>query len=181
MGRFDKRKDYWEHVEDLMADTAVQSMRLLPQHAKGVSCYHHSVLVSYSSFCICSVLGLDARAAARGGLLHDLYLYNWLVPSSHPGVNHAFGHPAEALKNARSRFPVSPREADIIATHMFPLTVTKIYGCLESLVVSTMDKVCAMGELLHLVPALPEQTPTRTPQTIGPRLRAYDRRLLLRL
>lgn len=77
MGRFDKRKDYWEHVEDLMADTAVQSMRLLPQHAKGVSCYHHSVLVSYSSFCICSVLGLDARAAARGGLLHDLYLYNW--------------------------------------------------------------------------------------------------------
>lgn len=172
MWSFYDRTDYWSQVEDLMEDTAVQSMRLLPQHADGISCFHHCVLVSYSSYRICSALGLDARAAARGGLLHDLYLYNWQDPRSHPGVNHAFGHPAEALKNARTRFPISPREADIIATHMFPLTITKVYGCLESLIVSTMDKLCALGELLHMTPALPERPGVQPVLLLRPRLQA---------
>ena len=57
-----------------------------------------------------------------------------------------------ALENARARFPLTGKEADIILTHMFPLTITRPYGCLESLVVSTMDKLCALAELLHLVP-----------------------------
>ena len=151
---------YLRLVADLMADTAVQSMRLLPQHVKGVSCYHHCVLVSYTSYRICAVLGLDARSAARGGLLHDLFLYNWMDRHSHPGVNHATQHPLVALKNARARFSITPMEADIIATHMFPCPLTRFYGCAESFVVSTMDKLCALAELLHLIPLLtPEELP----------------------
>ena len=143
---------YLSLVEDLLSDPAVRSMDALPQHAKGVSCLGHSLLVSYLSFRVCRFWGLDARAAARGGLLHDLYLYNWLDKSTHPEINHAFEHPRVALENARARFPLTGKEADIILTHMFPLTITRPYGCLESLVVSTMDKLCALAELLHLVP-----------------------------
>lgn len=154
MWNFKYKDEYMAQVSDLMEDTAVQSMRLLPQHVRGVSCYHHSVLVSYSGYRLCAALGLDARAAARGGLLHDLYLYNWQDKHSHPGIRHGSEHPAVALKNARARFLVTEKEADIIATHMFPWTPTKFYGCLESLVVSTMDKLCAAAELLHLVPLL---------------------------
>ena len=74
MWNFKYKNQYLNYVSDLMQDTAVQSMRLLPQHRAGVSCYHHSVLVSYASWRVCDWLGLDARAAARGGLLHDFYL-----------------------------------------------------------------------------------------------------------
>lgn len=160
MWNFKYKDDYLQQVSDLMDSTAVQAMRLLPQHVKSVSCYHHCVLVSYSSYRICAALGLDARAAARGGLLHDLFLYNWMDPHSHPGVNHALDHPAVALNNARARFPLTDKEADIIATHMFPCTITRFYGCVESFIVSTMDKLAAMAELLHLVPLItPEEIP----------------------
>ena len=45
---------------------------------------------------------------------------------------------------------------------MFPLPLTRPYGCLESFVVSTADKLCAVAELLRLVPHLtgPEETAT---------------------
>ena len=88
MWNFKYKNQYLNYVSDLMQDTAVQSMRLLPQHRAGVSCYHHSVLVSYASWRVCDWLGLDARAAARGGLLHDFYLYNWRDAASHPGIRH---------------------------------------------------------------------------------------------
>ena len=85
-----------------------------------------------------------------------------LLYTSHPWSRHAFGHPRTALENARARFPVNPTEADIILTHMFPLTITWPYRCLESLVVSTADKVCAVAELLHLTPAA-EALPAPSP------------------
>ena len=154
MWNFKYKNQYLNYVSDLMQDTAVQSMRLLPQHRAGVSCYHHSVLVSYASWRVCDWLGLDARAAARGGLLHDFYLYNWRDAASHPGIRHGSQHPEVALRNARARFSLTWREEDIILSHMFPYTPTKVYRCLESAVVSTMDKLCAAAELVGLVPLL---------------------------
>ena len=154
MWNFKYKNQYLNYVSDLMQDTAVQSMRLLPQHRAGVSCYHHSVLVSYASWRVCDWLGLDARAAARGGLLHDFYLYNWRDDASHPGIRHGSQHPEVALRNARARFSLTWREEDIILSHMFPYTPTKVYRCLESAVVSTMDKLCAAAELVGLVPLL---------------------------
>ena len=76
MWNFKYTAQYLACVADLEAHPDVQSMRFLPQHAKGVSTYDHCCLVAYSSFCICAALGLDARSAARGGLLHDFFLYN---------------------------------------------------------------------------------------------------------
>ena len=151
MWNFKEKDAYIVCVEDLLSDAAVQSMRLLPQHSPGVSCYQHSVLVSYVSFRLCRCLGLDARSAARGGLLHDLYLYNWRGRHS---LRHLFSHPAAALRNAMNRFLLNWKEADIIRSHMFPLTPTKTYHCWEALVVSTADKLCAAAELLHLIPLL---------------------------
>ena len=57
MWNFKYKNQYLNYVSDLMQDTAVQSMRLLPQHRAGVSCYHHSVLVSYASWRVCDWLG----------------------------------------------------------------------------------------------------------------------------
>lgn len=157
-----EQDDYLEQVADLLRHPEVRAMDALPQHALEVSCLRHSLLVSQLSYRLCRRLGLDARAAARGGLLHDFYLYNWQDKATHPDVSHAFDHPLVALENARARFPLSPKEEDIIATHMFPLALSRPYRCPESLIVSTMDKVCAVAELLHLFPA-PDPLPALVP------------------
>ena len=154
MWNFKYKDAYQSCVWDILDDPAVQSMRLLPQHAAGVSCYHHSVLVSYVSFRLCAMLGLDARAAARGGLLHDLFLYNWQDHSIHSFLDHMENHPRYALENAEALFALTDTERDIIATHMWPATPTKFYHRWESLVVSCMDKVCAVAELLRLFPLI---------------------------
>ena len=143
MWNFKYTAQYLACVADLEAHPDVQSMRFLPQHAKGVSTYDHC----------CAALGLDARSAARGGLLHDFFLYNWQT-GSRPGCDHAFNHPLYALANAEARFDLNDTERDIIATHMWPLPLHRFYRCWESLVVSCMDKVCALAELMGLVPLL---------------------------
>ena len=148
-----KYKDaYLADVADLMAHPAVRSMEALPQHAKGFSCFHHSALVSYWSWRLTAALGLDARAAARGGLLHDLYLYDWTGQRAPNGRWHGTEHPREALRNAEALFDLTEKEKDIIAKHMWPLTLAP-YGSWESLVVSCVDKVSAVAELLRLTPA----------------------------
>ena len=53
MWEFSYPEEYLSCVSDLLADGAVQAMRLLPQHRAGVSCYHHSVLVSRLSWRVC--------------------------------------------------------------------------------------------------------------------------------
>ena len=58
-------------LDGLLNTPQVQSMRCLPHHP-GVNCYEHSVFVAYVAFRLGRRWGLDYRACARGGLLHDL-------------------------------------------------------------------------------------------------------------
>lgn len=152
MWNFKYKDAYLTCVADLMDHPAVRSMEALPQHAKGFSCFHHSVLVSYWSWRVSALLGLDARAAARGGLLHDLYLYDWTSQRAPNGKWHGTEHPKEALRNASALFQLSAIERDVIVKHMWPLTLAP-YRYWESCIVSCVDKACAVAELLHTVPA----------------------------
>lgn len=173
MWNFRYKAEYETCVADLERSGAVQSMRFLPQHAEGVSTYDHASLVAYTSFRICSALGLDARAAARGGLLHDLFLYNWQDRSLRTLRDHAMNHPRYALENAEALFDLTDTERDIIATHMWPATPTKFYHRWESLVVSCMDKICAVAELLRLFPLITGEKPA-LPSVPAPREAPMD-------
>lgn len=55
------------------------------QHHGRITTLDHSLFVAYLSFRAARWLRLDERAAARGGLLHDLYLYDPRDKSAHPG------------------------------------------------------------------------------------------------
>lgn len=151
MWKFAYKREYLACVADLIDHPAVRSMEALPQHSRAFSCFHHSALVSYWSWRIASCLGLDARAAARGGLLHDLYLYDWTKQRPSNGRWHGTEHPRQALRNAEALFALNDKERDIILKHMWPLTLVP-YRYLESLVVSCVDKVSAAAELLGLTP-----------------------------
>lgn len=131
-------------VRDLLDTPEVQSMRGIPHHP-GMSCYHHSVFVSYVAFRLARRWGLDYMAAARAGLLHDLYLYDSRDKSQYEG-NQCFAHPVAALKNAEKLTALSAKEQNIIISHMWPLS-KRMPRCKEAVVVNLADKLCATAEV----------------------------------
>jgi uncharacterized protein len=136
---------YLALVEDILANAEVRSMDKYIQHGT-TSCLQHSVLVSYLSYRYCRKKGWDARAAARGGLLHDLFLYDWHHRKRQPGeLLHGFEHPRKALANARRLFALTPKEEEIILRHMWPLTLVAP-RCKEAFVVVMYDKYCSLKE-----------------------------------
>jgi uncharacterized protein len=136
------KRDYEDYVDDLLACSNVGLMSGFAQHGK-VSCLEHSQSVSYNSYIICRKLKLDYRSAARGGLLHDYFLYDW---HDSPYRFHGLRHPNKSLINARKDFKLNKIEVDIIKKHMWPLTlIPPKYP--ESFVVNLMDKYCTIIEV----------------------------------
>jgi uncharacterized protein len=94
---------------------------------------------------VCRYLGLDYCSAARGGLLHDFFLYDWHITKQQKGL-HGFTHPYTALKNANRFFNLNDLEKDIIVKHMWPLTI-RLPKYKETLIVVLVDKYCAIMEI----------------------------------
>lgn len=141
-------EEYLALVADILENPEVRSMEGYTQHGT-TSCLRHSINVSYLSYLYCRDHGLDAKAAARGGLLHDLFLYDWHFYRRRRGERlHGFEHPRKALVNAEQRFALTERERDIILRHMFPLTLTPP-RYKESYVVVVFDKYCSTMETLR--------------------------------
>ncbi|GKX29702.1 HD family hydrolase [Vallitalea longa] len=138
--------EYKEYISELFKHPNVKLMQSFIQHSD-VSTLNHCLSVSYMSFRICKRLKLDCRAGARGGLLHDFYLYDWHETKPNEG-KHGFVHPRIALKNANKFFKLNNREQDIIIKHMFPLT-PKIPRYAESWVVTLVDKYIAIKEIVN--------------------------------
>lgn len=139
-------KDYKKHVADIVKSDIFWSMGSYVQHGD-VTCLEHSLIVSYKSYRVCKKLGLDYHSAARGGLLHDFFLYDWHIKGDRKGL-HGFHHPRVALKNARTHFDINDIETDIIIKHMWPLTINlPLYR--ESFIVALIDKYCAMAETIY--------------------------------
>jgi uncharacterized protein len=143
----DAFNDYYGCVSDLISSSTVRRMDDFVQHG-GVSTLEHCISVSYDSYILCRKTGMDYRSAARGGLLHDLYLYDWHESDSHHGM-HAFTHPYAALDNAMTVSDLNARERDIIKKHMWPLTVI-VPRFPETMVVSCVDKYCALVEFFKM-------------------------------
>lgn len=138
---------FLQSIEDIIDHPSIRQMSHFTQHVSSVTCLEHSLFVSYMSFRICQFLKWDSRAAARGGLLHDLFLYDSRVKESHEGV-HGFSHPKTALKNAEKVCELSQKEKDIIVKHMWPLTIS-FPRYKESYAVTIADKICATIEFCH--------------------------------
>lgn len=138
---------YISLVQDILENPTFQRLADYPQHGH-TSCLSHSIAVSYLSYLACKQRGWDATAAARGGLLHDLFLYDWHEHYQQTGNRfHGLTHPKVALENAEKEFELNDLERDIIVKHMWPLTpVPPRYK--EAYVVLYYDKICSTKETL---------------------------------
>ena len=139
--------DYIAETEDILQNADFQSMKNYIQHGH-TSCLEHCVAVSYLSYQTCKKRGLNARAAARGGLLHDMFLYDWHKHYEETGhFFHGYTHPKVALENAKNVFHLTEMECDIIKNHMWPLTLS-LPRHKETFVVVYHDKICSLRETL---------------------------------
>lgn len=134
-------------AEEYVNTPVVQSMKKYTHHGR-TTLYDHSVHVAYYNYLICKRLGLDYKAALKGGLLHDMFLYDWhdYTPLKSERL-HGFEHPNKALKNAKDYFGLTEKEGDIIVKHMFPLTLT-LPKYKETVVIILTDKFCSICEVI---------------------------------
>lgn len=136
--------EYKACVEEILYHEMVQKLDLHSQHCE-TSRLQHSMNVSYYSFLVCRKMGWDYRSAARAGLLHDLYFYDWRT-KKYIRSGHASWHPRVALDNASKITKLNQVEEDAIKKHMWPCTlVPPRYK--ESYVVTFVDKICAVCEM----------------------------------
>jgi uncharacterized protein len=135
-------------VADLINNEMVKKLDNFTQH-HGTSRLQHSVNVAYYSFLICRNLNLDYKSAARAGILHDLFLYDWR-DEKQPEGNHAVAHPIVALRNAKGITSLNNVEEDAIIKHMWPITLA-FPRHMESYIITFVDKYCACAEFIDSV------------------------------
>ena len=99
-------KDFIECIKGIALHPVVRSMENFIQHGR-TNCYDHSLYVAYLSYIRCRRAGLDWRSAARGGMLHDFFLYDRRINKPEKTF-HGTLHPKVALKTRKNTFLLMP-------------------------------------------------------------------------
>ena len=137
--------EYMSIVKDIISNDMVQEMKKYRQHFN-ISCYDHCLYVSYNLYIMCKKRNLDYKSAARAGMVHDLFLYDWRKRQEGRKGLHGFTHPQTAFENAQKIMELNEKEKDIILKHMWPLTLFKIPRYKESFLMVYVDKYLAMTD-----------------------------------
>ena len=142
----EKEKQFRRMVNRVTSTGRTQEMKNYVQHGT-VTTYDHCLSVAEMSYRLKEWLHLSVNEEEmiRGAMLHDYFLYDW---HHHDGPLHGFYHPVAALANANRDFDLSPREQNIIYSHMWPLTITKLPKSREAWLVSVADKIVSTKETL---------------------------------
>jgi uncharacterized membrane protein len=143
-----KNPEYLECVRDILQNEEFLRTKLFHHHRETI--FDHALKVSYFAYKISKQWGWNYREAARAGLLHDFFLYDWRDsddPAREQRHFHGFRHPRTALNNSRRLFPLNDIEKDIILKHMFPLTPF-LPKYRESFLVVVLDKYVATHEMM---------------------------------
>ena len=137
--------EFYNIIKDIISNETVKEMKNYRQHYN-TSTYEHCFNVSLLNYRICKKLGLDYKAAARAGMVHDLFLYDWRGSSLNLDGLHAFVHPRIACENASKLFDLNEKEKDIIEKHMWPVTFFHFPKYPESFIITISDKLSAIYE-----------------------------------
>lgn len=137
-------KEYMKIMSQILNNELVLKMKQYRQHFN-VNCYDHCLYVSYNAYIKCKKHHLDYISAARAGMLHDLFLYDWRKRENGRKGHHAFTHPKVAYENAGKVIKLNDKEKDIIIKHMWPTTIG-LPKYKESYIVLCIDKYFSIKE-----------------------------------
>ncbi|MDE5584597.1 MAG: HDIG domain-containing protein [Ruminococcus sp.] len=138
---------YYNCICDIVDSAELESLKDITHHISTTR-FQHCLNVSYYSYVVCRKFRLNARSAARAGLLHDLFYYDRKEYNSHKekgGMSHSMMHSLMAVENAEKLTEITDLERDIIEKHMFPMT-RPLPKYRESYVITLIDKYCAVLE-----------------------------------
>ncbi len=138
---------YYNCIADIIGCEQLEQLKFITHHISTTR-YQHCVNVSYYSYVVCRRLGLNARSAARAGLLHDLFYYDrkeYNSSRTKGQPHHSSMHSALALQNAEKLTDISLLEKDMIEKHMWPIT-TALPKYRETYIITIIDKYCAVLE-----------------------------------
>lgn len=164
--RSPREEEFRGFVRDIATNREFLGTKRFRHHDSSI--FRHALRVSFLAYRIGKFLDIDARAMARGGLLHDFFLYDWRnhdLPELARDKFHGLAHPQIALDNARAQFALTPREEDIIVKHMWPLTLTPP-RYLESFLIGCVDKYVAVREF-HLASRKLQPAPDQRLDFVG--------------
>ena len=145
----DKDVEFQNIIKEVIENETVQKMKQYRQHYE-TTCFDHCYIVSYYCYLICKKYSLDYKSAARAGMLHDLFLYDWRVRQPDRKGLHDFTHGMTACKNASKIFDLNDKEKDMIINHMWPVTVN-LPRSFEGFILTFVDKYCAMAESFEVL------------------------------
>ena len=145
----DKDTEFLEIINELITNDTVLQMKNYLQHYE-TTCYEHCLTVSYYCYLICKKYNLDYKSAARAGMLHDLFLYNWRERQPDRKGFHAFTHGKTACENACKLFELNDKEKDMIINHMWPVTLY-LPKSIEGIILTFVDKYSAMSESFEVL------------------------------
>lgn len=136
-------KEFLEIVQPILDLEEFNNTKFQRHH--GITRYDHSMNVAYITYVVTKNLKLNYKEATFAALIHDFF--NDEVKDEN-GYKRLLDHPKHALKNAMRYFELTDLQKDIIAKHMFPVTLTPP-KYKESILVSLIDKYSSINERVY--------------------------------
>ena len=141
------KKELEELYQSFLTNPLIQKMKDIPMH-RGSNCYKHSFKVAKIAIGrVKNNTKYNLKNLLISCILHDYYLYDW---RKHHELKkkHGSRHPLIAIENARRDFQISDEVADIIRSHMWPLTPKYFPKTREAKLLNWIDDVVATREFL---------------------------------
>ena len=125
-------------VNDILKNKEFIALKYEIHH--GISRLDHSLNVAKVTYQTCKKLKIkNYEEITRAALLHDFFKNDEVNDKAF------LNHPGKALKNAQENFNLTPKQENIIAAHMFPMSRVMPTN-IGSWVVSSADKFVALYE-----------------------------------
>lgn len=140
--------EFEQIILELEEESNIKNLANYIQH-HNFSRFEHCLGVAYTSYCFAKKyhLNVNYKELVRGCMLHDYYFYDWHNKNESPRL-HGYCHSTIALRNAEAEIPsLTPKEKNMIYSHMWPLNLTKIPKSKEAFILCFADKYCATKEV----------------------------------
>ena len=136
-----KYKTFDEIASEMLSNE--KFLKLNQESHHGITRMQHSMRVARNVYKYAIKFNLDYISATRAAIVHDFFTNEEF--GNNLGLIQGVIHPDIALENAKGEFPINEKEANMIESHMFPLS-TVVPKSKEAWLLTAVDKIIAIYE-----------------------------------
>lgn len=135
-----ENNEFYNIIKPILEHPEFQKTKEIAHH--GISRYDHCIRVAYYTYKVSKALKLDYKETTEAALLHDFFTDE---VEKENNILKLRRHPKHAVENAKKYFDINEKQADIIKTHMFPITFMPP-KYIEGWIVDLVDDFAAIYE-----------------------------------